>query len=108
MIHAHEHNDDTSYTIIEIENSASSSYSIQSVTGTIAVFIGDMLAGYIVEGALKYVTGFSYSDWVQEALETALKNPSKRQIFLLKFSLSSGGSGGSGSGSFNVSELVYE
>ncbi|MGO4937189.1 hypothetical protein ACTQ54_06145 [Fundicoccus sp. Sow4_H7] len=58
-----------------------------------------MLSGYIVDGVLKYVTGFSYGDWVQEALAIALKNHKERQIFLAKSSLRSGGSG---SGSFKA------
>lgn len=79
-----------------VEKNNEPEYSTQGI-GTITIFLGGMLAGYIVDGVLIYATGYGYGDWVNEALAIAFNNPSKQQIFLPKAS-----GGGSSSGGFSI------
>ncbi len=72
----------------------------RSIIGTIAVFVGGILAGYIIDGVIVYATDQPSAEWVARGMRAALnylkQNPKhKSTVHVTKDGAIMGGGGGS-------------
>ncbi len=72
------------------------------VVASVTIFVGGILAGYIVDGVLIYATGQSGGEWVAKVLGYHKLHPEYTWINYVNGLCTGGGFGGGGGGAWNI------